>query len=109
MGLPRPDAGTPVHDYLAQHWSRMVILNWPCLVRHMTGPSLAPDAPAMACWPARGDDKRPCRPNSPVGPYNSRHPDECVAGGRMYSVGRAAVLLLPAAVLVEVQGGSDDR
>ena len=31
MGLPRPDAGTPVHDYLAQHWSRMVILNWPCL------------------------------------------------------------------------------
>ena len=30
MGLPRPDAGTPVHDYLAQHWSRMVILNWPC-------------------------------------------------------------------------------
>jgi hypothetical protein len=31
MGLPRPDASTPVHDYLAQHWSRMVILNWPCL------------------------------------------------------------------------------
>ena len=30
MGLPRPDAGTPVHDYLAQHWSRKVILNWPC-------------------------------------------------------------------------------
>ncbi len=30
MGLPRPDAGTPVHDYLGQHWSRMVILNWPC-------------------------------------------------------------------------------
>ena len=79
------------------------------LVRHMTGPSPAPDAPAMACWPARGDDKRPCRPNSPVGPYNSLHPDECAAGGRMYSVGRAAVLLLPAAVLVEVQGGSDDR
>ena len=33
MGLPRPDAGTPVHDYLAQHWSRKVILNWPCLRR----------------------------------------------------------------------------
>lgn len=33
MGLPRPDAGTPVHDYLAQHWSRKVILNWPCVDR----------------------------------------------------------------------------
>ena len=32
MGLPRPDAGTPVHDYLAQRWSRMVILNWPCVM-----------------------------------------------------------------------------
>ena len=31
MGLPRPDAGTPVHDYLAQHRSQMVILNWPCV------------------------------------------------------------------------------
>ncbi len=29
MGLPRPSAGTPVHDYLAQHRSQMVILNWP--------------------------------------------------------------------------------
>ena len=26
MNLPRPDAGTPVHDYLAQHQSRMVIM-----------------------------------------------------------------------------------
>ena len=33
MGLPRPDAGTPVHDYLAQHSSRKVILNWPCVGR----------------------------------------------------------------------------
>jgi hypothetical protein len=30
MGLPRPDASTPVHDYIAQHRSQMVILNWPC-------------------------------------------------------------------------------
>jgi hypothetical protein len=35
MGLPRPDASTPVHDYLAQHWSRMVILNWPWVKRAM--------------------------------------------------------------------------
>ena len=41
MGLPRPDAGTPVHDYLAQHWSRMVILNWPC-------------PPALTPWLLRG-------------------------------------------------------
>jgi hypothetical protein len=34
---PRPDAGTPVHDYLAQHWSRMVILNWPCCVADNVG------------------------------------------------------------------------
>ena len=36
MGLPRPDASTPVHDYLAQHRSQKVILNWPCLVGHRT-------------------------------------------------------------------------
>jgi len=29
MGLPRPDAGTPVHDYLASRQSRLVILEWP--------------------------------------------------------------------------------
>lgn len=34
MGLPRPGASTPVHDYIAQHWSRMVILNWPCINDH---------------------------------------------------------------------------
>ena len=35
MGLPRPDAGTPVHDYLASRQSRLVMLDRP-----WSGPAL---------------------------------------------------------------------
>ena len=75
MGLPRPDAGTPVHDYLAQHWSRKVILNWPCLKGEPPDPDgadatvrrrlLAPRANAI-CEPMTGTLRRELSGQLPI-------------------------------------------